>query len=694
MEIFGHRIDLSLDNQSIAVRLGEFLIEKNLLQPADLEQARNLQAQEQRDAHLPIGVLLSRYTAMAAGQLETLLQHPELQKTVISLALAADLLNQGQIETCLRLKPVGGGLDRVLQQRHPTIWEHLERLLMDRPELAELAFRSGLISREELTRVNTIRSGRRTLADVLSGLNLIEKEALARTRDMHLPDLIAEQAAEILFKVALSQGAHTIHLDQDDRGMRLGLRIGRQCQQTLLEDPPGRAQQTARALARHIKKLAGLSDTSGSLPESGTLNLKAGTDESRSRPALQGHVAVCPTRCGESITLQLTHRSGYGRQLDELPYSPDILKGFKKLLGRGQGLFLVCGPAGSGKRATLFAALRYLRNHLGGKIFTVENPVTHPLEGINQTQADPALGLSQVDLLQAIARQDADIIVVDSLEDRATTAAALEIAGQGCLVLGALAAGDAVAAIGRLLELGLDREQIGSGLIGILAQRKLPRICKACKQPALPPRKEWELLFNSAPDPGRFHTGAGCPVCGHSGFHGTTLIAELLELTSQTALFIRNGTDCGALTALFKIQGMRTMLEDGLDKTDQVRMTDLIRAVPLAMIQGFASKEKPPAFAAVEQETPQLLHLEERVSLDLHTPRHQGQAIDQLFSSYQAMRQKAGQKPVAADTDLFRRFIVQSAREVKLRYACQAVRIDLIGSEDGVEIVAVPVGVG
>lgn len=693
MEIFGHRIDLSLDNPSIAVRLGQFLIEKNLLRPEDLEQARNLQAQEQRDAHLPFGVLLSRYTAMAADRLEALLHHPGLQKTAMSLALSTDLVDQGRIETCLRLKPVGVGLGRVLQQRHPAAWEQIERLLMDRPELGELAFRTGLISREELTKVNTIRSGRRTLADVLSELNLVEKDALARTRDLHLPDLIAEQAAEILFKEAIGQGARTIHLDQGDRGMRLGLRIGHQYRQALLDVPPGRAHQTARALARHIKNLAGLSQATGALPGSGSLNLKVGTDESPSKPSLRGHVAVCPTRCGESITLQLTQPSGYGCQLDDLPYSPGILKDFKKLLECRQGLILICGPAGSGKRATLYAALRYLRHRYGGKIFSVENPVAHPLEGINQTQADPSLGLNQVGLLQAIARQDADILAVDDLEDGTAAATALEIAAQGCLVLGALAAGDAVAAIERLTALDLDRERIGTGLIGILAQRNLPRICKACKQPALPAREEWELLFDGNPDPGRFYAGEGCPVCDHSGFHGTTLIAELLELTPQTALSIRNGTDRDALAALFRIQGMRTLLEDGLDKIDQIRLTDLVRTVPFSMIQGFAKKEKPPAFAAVEQEPAQLLRTEERVSLDLHTPKQQGEAIDQLFSSYQAMRQKAGQTPVAADTELFRRFIVQSAREVKLRYACQAVRIDLIGSEDGVEILAVPVGV-
>ncbi|MEJ2040958.1 MAG: ATPase, T2SS/T4P/T4SS family [Desulfosarcinaceae bacterium] len=616
MEIFGHPIDLPLDNQAVAIRVGEFMIEENLIRPDDLAQALDVQSQERQDADLPMGALLTRYTAR----------------------------------------------------------------------------RLDLISKPELARINGIKARQRALADILADIGLADKETQIRVLDRYRPEIIAEHVAAILFREALKQGARSIHLDQDDQGVELRLRTGSTYHRAYLDQPPGQALRTAQALMRWIKSLARLEGASGQLPGNGTFHLKIAPAPGQERRSIEGQLTFCPTRCGECMTLLLTQSSEYGMRLDELPYSPGVVAAFKKLLESGSGLIVVCGPAGSGRRATLYAALRHLRR-FDTRILTAEDPITRPIAGIGQTQADPGRGLPLDRLLRTLIRQEPDIVLVDSLDDGPTATAAFDAVEQGLLVLGSLTAPDAVTAIANLRALNIDMDRIGTGLIGILAQRKLPRICNACRQPASPAPHEWRLLFDKEPAPGSFFAGAGCPACGHTGFRGTALIAELLEPAPQTALAIRQGSGPDELDGLAKAQGMGTLLKDGLDKSDQVRLADLIRAVPMDMIRKFAGGEKPMVFEAVEAGAPRLLEIEERASLSLHNPGEQAEEIDQLFLRYRQMREKAGQPAAEADVEDFRRFISESVREVKIKYACPAVRVDLIGNDERVEIVGVPVGV-
>ena len=502
MEIFGHPIDLPLDNQAVAIRVGEFMIEENLIRPDDLAQALDVQRQERQDADLPMGALLTRYTAMDADELETLLQHPELHKTFASTALAAGVLNRGQIEKCLRLKGVGEGLGHVAQRRYPAMRRQIEALMMNHPVLADLARRLDLISKPELARINGIKARQRALADILADIGLADKETQIRVLDRYRPEIIAEHVAAILFREALKQGARSIHLDQDDQGVELRLRTGSTYHRAYLDQPPGQALRTAQALMRWIKSLARLEGASGQLPGNGTFHLKIAPAPGQERRSIEGQLTFCPTRCGECMTLLLTQSSEYGMRLDELPYSPGVIAAFKKLLESGSGLIVVCGPAGSGRRATLYAALRHLRR-FDTRILTAEDPITRPIAGIGQTQADPGRGLPLDRLLRTLIRQEPDIVLVDSLDDGPTATAAFDAAEKGLLVLGSHTAPDAVTAIANLRALNIDMDRIGTGLIGILAQRKLPRICNACRQPASPAPHEWRLLFDKEPAPAK-----------------------------------------------------------------------------------------------------------------------------------------------------------------------------------------------
>jgi type IV pilus assembly protein PilB len=223
------------------------------------------------------------------------------------------------------------------------------------------------------------------------------------------------------------------------------------------------------AVVSRLKVLANLDLAEHRLPQDGRIRFAA---EGR---AVDLRISTLPTWCGESVVLRVLDPGAVRTGLDELGLPPDILAGFSAAIARPHGLVLVTGPTGAGKTTTLYAALRRL-NQSDVRIITVEDPVEYEIDGVMQVTVNPAAGLGFGPALRAMLRQDPDVIMVGEIRDEETARTAVQAALTGHLVLSTLHTNDAVGAVTRLLDLGVEPYLVAAALEGVLAQRLVRRL--------------------------------------------------------------------------------------------------------------------------------------------------------------------------------------------------------------------------
>jgi general secretion pathway protein E len=235
-------------------------------------------------------------------------------------------------------------------------------------------------------------------------------------------------------------------------------------------------------------------------------------------------------------------------QLETLGMAPAVLTQLDQLIRQPHGIVLVTGPTGSGKTTTLYAALARL-DASTSNILTVEDPVEYDLPGISQIQVNTRIDMSFGLALRAILRQDPDVIMIGEIRDQETAQIAVQASLTGHLVLATLHTNDAVSAVTRLTDIGVEPFLLASSLLGVLAQRLVRRLCPACKQPD-----------EAAPGQWRPH---GCPRCNHTGYSGRTGIHELFVVDDEVRRFIHQGEGEQALRTCARQAGMLSMREDG-----------------------------------------------------------------------------------------------------------------------------------
>lgn len=252
-------------------------------------------------------------------------------------------------------------------------------------------------------------------------------------------------------------------------------------------------------------------------------------------------------------------------------------------------MILVSGPTGSGKSSTLYAALQYI-NGPGIKIITAEDPIEYSFPGIMQTQINTKIDLTFARLLRSFLRLDPDVILVGEIRDQETAGISFDAAQTGHVLLSTLHTNDSVSAVSRLVDLGIDYNQIASNLIGVVSQRLVRRNCIKCSRPCTPAKEEWSLFFNRYPEHIHFHKGIGCKACDFTGYSGRTLVSELFEISPKITLAISCKSSENELKRLAVSAGMKTMADDGLMKMNQISLSELIRVLPLEMIKEFKSR--------------------------------------------------------------------------------------------------------
>ena len=253
-------------------------------------------------------------------------------------------------------------------------------------------------------------------------------------------------------------------------------------------------------------------------------------------------VSVLPTRVGEKVVMRLLNEKSVQVSMGTLGFMPEVLERFKALLMREQGILLVTGPTGSGKTTTLYAALNTRRGE-SVNIVTVEDPVEYRLSGVNQVQVNERQGLTFAGVLRSVLRQDPDVLLVGEIRDQETATIAFQAAMTGHLVLSTLHTNDAIGAIPRLSNIGVEPFRVAAGLIGVTAQRLVRRACPHCRYEApieeLHPmvRTAQQRLFGKA----RHVKATGCAECGFTGYTGRLPLIEFLEITPELRGMITTG---------------------------------------------------------------------------------------------------------------------------------------------------------
>lgn len=367
---------------------------------------------------------------------------------------------------------------------------------------------------------------------------------------------IGDLAKEVLV-TAITAGASDIHVEKEKGQPRIRLRID-----GVLRPGPDLRPEHYEALVAHYKMLANMSLSNRRIPQDGRILFTHNNKDYDFR------VSLFPWIYGEGIVMRILDRSSACIGLEKLQLSPEILAGIESLLARPTGLFVATGPTGSGKTTTLYSMLVKV-NRPEAKVLTIEDPVEYQLPGVNQAQVDARNGLTFASALRSFMRSDPDAILVGDSRDLETACLCMQAALTGHLVLTSLLAPDAVSALVRLVEMGIEPFLVASAVIGVLSQR-LPRIiCAECREPYEASAESLRRMgLDVPPDTSSvtLYRGRGCAKCRETGYRGRASIAELLVMDETVGDLIRRGATSPEIRKATQAAGTGSLRQDGLRK--------------------------------------------------------------------------------------------------------------------------------
>lgn len=281
--------------------------------------------------------------------------------------------------------------------------------------------------------------------------------------------------------------------------------------------------------------------------------------------AVDIRVSTVPSYFGEKVVMRLLDKAVPIYDLDKLGISPHNLTRLRRIIKRPQGLFLLTGPTGSGKTTTLYAVLNEINNERVN-IVTIEDPVEYQIRGVTQVQVNPRAGVTFSSALRHFLRQDPDIILVGEIRDEETARIAIQAALTGHLVLSTLHTNDAMGAVTRLMDMGIEPYLVAASLAGVAAQRLVRILCPKCRQPDPLSLDELRLRFGEDAPPGAYLGPHGCDYCNETGYRGRVAIFEIAEINEDLRHLIVNNQPAHMLSERAETDGMRTLLQDGLQK--------------------------------------------------------------------------------------------------------------------------------
>ena len=381
-----------------------------------------------------------------------------------------------------------------------------------------------------------------------------EEDAIETLRDLASGAPVVRAVNEII-ELALERRATDIHLEPVRGGLRLRIRVD-----GILTTVRTFTTDLARPIVSRVKILASLNIAERRLPQDGRCRISIGNFDADLR------IATMPTAFGEAAVLRLLQSEKGLKPFNQIGLSPRDFDTFSRALKTPHGMIVVTGPTGSGKTTTLAAALGML-NDATRKILTIEDPIEYEIDGINQSQVKPAIGLTFANALRAFLRQDPDVIMVGEMRDTETAHVGIQASLTGHLVLTTLHTNTAAAAITRLIDLQIEPFLLSASLQCIVAQRLVRLLCPHCRHPvqvdtdflSRDPRYQALVIGGTQVwEPGR------CDRCGGTGYSGRRAVFEILDVDDALRHLITRGASESEIEACAKSNGMTTLIEDGV----------------------------------------------------------------------------------------------------------------------------------
>ncbi len=353
---------------------------------------------------------------------------------------------------------------------------------------------------------------------------------------------------------AIREGASDIHVEPGEDMLRVRFRIDGMLREALR--PPARM---GSAIVSRVKIMSSLDIAERRAPQDGRMQVML---DNRS---VDLRVSTLPTFHGEKLVIRILDRSTMMGDLAALGLTPRILEGMQGLVARPNGVMLVTGPTGSGKTTTLYGCLASI-NSIDINICTVENPAEYSLPMVNQVQVNERAGLTFATALRSLLRQDPDVIMVGEIRDRETAQICIEAALTGHQVFSTLHTNDAISAITRLVNMGIESYLLAAAMNGVLAQRLVRRICKSCKVQFEPDARMRALFEAYGITLEALTRGEGCAHCGQTGYSGRAGLYELFVIDDKLRDIITVEPGLAPLRKEARAQGHLDLAYDGLCK--------------------------------------------------------------------------------------------------------------------------------
>ena len=540
---------------SVDARVVALLLQRGKLKDADLASARKLQEQDGGDLLVLLGRLglvserdhAEACAAELALPLRSAKDVPELPPEEVTLGFK--FMKQFH---AVAVAADATGVDVLLADPQDAYVQDALRLALGRPLRPAVALRSEIDALIE----RWYGQGRSAMEGIVE-----RAEGEEHFDDVeHLRDLASEapviRLVNLIIQRAVEMRASDIHIEPFETRLKVRYRID-----GVLEEGESPPLNLTAAIISRIKIMAKLNIAERRLPQDGRIMARVQGKE------LDLRVSSIPTAHGESVVMRLLDRETVVLDFAKLGFGEHFMPRFQKVLEQPHGILLVTGPTGSGKTTTLYTALSKL-NTPKVKIITVEDPVEYQIDGINQIQAKPAIGLDFANALRSIVRQDPDIIMIGEMRDLETARIAIQSALTGHLVLSTLHTNNAAGGITRLLDMGVEDYLLTSTVNGILAQRLVRKLepTHAEKYPASPEEIEKFGLRRFQPQGEIFLYRAVPSALSPTGYLGRTTIMELLVMDDEVRRAVMRHAGMDEIERLARQGGMRTMYEVGIAK--------------------------------------------------------------------------------------------------------------------------------
>jgi len=366
---------------------------------------------------------------------------------------------------------------------------------------------------------------------------------------------------DIILKSAIFIGASDIHVEATEKSCIVRERVDGMLRQSFIFD-----KDIFSPLSSRLKLLSNLDIAERRKPQDGRFSATITKKEFDFR------VSTLPTIYGESIVMRILDKTKAMIRLEDAGMSKFCYDRFSQAIKVPYGIVLVTGPTGSGKTTTLYGALNAIKD-VKDKIITVEDPVEYQMSGLQQVQVRPNVGLTFATALKSILRQDPDKIMIGEIRDQETLRIAIQAALTGHLVLSTLHTNDAISAVTRILDMGIEEYLVSGALVAIQAQRLVRKICTHCKRETVLPESLLKDVKQYLPENPVFYVGEGCKECGFSGYKGREMISEVLTISETFSRMIARNASKEEMTKQAMEEGFISMFEDGVRKALEGKTT-------------------------------------------------------------------------------------------------------------------------